>query len=650
MTDKPNGVDTAASVGTTETAPNREGLASKPTVSTTEDFVRQLLERVMITDGFETNYRAQSEVLTAIGDNWPAINDTGRGLIYSMLCYKIPRIANTKLPAQTFDQLMEMHQLFKDKGGEDLGKSLKSYGVKPEYQPDSDDAMFRVGGWIGNYLTYAQDCEVPIAFHFWTAISLIGSVARYKIWIDRGKYTLRLNNYVLLSASKAGGKSAAKDIGKEILGRLNRIMNPNPYDRSTPHRNTIRMLAEDSTKESMIDDLKFGVLVDNDPKTGLTKEYPLDSTGMLFLDELANLLGRTSHSAESFIPFLTTLFSGGDYRKATKTQGRADLRNCSLSILACCAPSWFEDAITPIMFTGGFLDRWRMVYRPDGHSPRIYSRPVDSDPLFATELARQLLPIAMMDEPRELIPTNEAEEFFDGWYRACKIQERTDMFSGEDHTTIQRLGNQIWKLAGCLAISDGKMPYIETSHVRSAVEILQHEESFLSIMLRRVNLDKSSAKMELVEKILLKRGGITTRRVLCTEVRNKPGFKPFKKNLDPVIDDLIRMGRINVIEGTSATITFYELTPTALLEWAKKTPDSFYPKVAIREHAARKLKIAAGRHKEPKFSALEYLVNPKGDPPPIEEPKTTLQAPFDDATPVPTTEEELEAESLDSKE
>ncbi len=509
--------------------------------ATVQDLLNKLIDTAKRSGDF--NIKAQKQLLYTVACEWPRLPKETKQQLRSRLVTIIPRLTASTNPEHLLEKIIECHTMYPERGSNDIGKCLKASAPQPAYVGDPDEYLFPKEGWIAEFIKLSRESEVPIAFHFWSAVTIIGASCKFKVMIDRSKFDLRLNWYTLLVGSKAVGKSLSKDIAQGVVDRMNRMVNPvqTTAPRAKPKYGSIRLLAEDSTTEAIIDELAHEMIYVQLPN-GLQKSISVDSAGLLLVDELANLLGRQAHSVETKIPFFTALYASSYYRKSTVTSTNAELRNCALSMLACCAPDWLLESITPIMFRGGFLDRFRIVFRPDGHSTRSYPTPGPSDPIVENILAEALIEWAALEEELELLPTEGAEEFYITWYHKKKTELDNEI--NPDGLSLHRLANQLWKLSGILCIADAKAPYIGRSHLEDSDAILANEEKYVRMLMQVITQDPLVSQLEEVETAILKEGGMIEMSKLHNKLRRLKHFIPWGRKGKYFVADLIDAGNI----------------------------------------------------------------------------------------------------------
>ncbi len=95
--------------------------------------------------------------------------------------------------------------------------------LRKGFKNDPGEEIYPTTGWIGDYLEYAKYNHVPTAMHFWVAISVLGCACKRNFYIDRGTFRIYPSHqYILLTGKKAVGKSAALEVGADMIARVNR--------------------------------------------------------------------------------------------------------------------------------------------------------------------------------------------------------------------------------------------------------------------------------------------------------------------------------------------------------------------------------------------------------------------------------------------
>lgn len=186
--------------------------------------------------------------------------------------------------------------------------------------------------------------EAPAAFNLWAAISVIGSVMKKRVWLNRGPYKIYPNQYIVLVSAPGIGKgsaihpamSFAKDIKPPLVNFIN--------DRVTAPR-IIEKLANGFTTVSVANGI---------PMQGNEASCCLQAT------ELATLLG----SSDWMTTFLCDAWDRGEYDYDTKTKGTNLVTGMCVSLLGACVPEFIQtinrDRTNAI--NGGFTARTIFVF------------------------------------------------------------------------------------------------------------------------------------------------------------------------------------------------------------------------------------------------------------------------------------------------
>jgi hypothetical protein len=499
-----------------------------------EDIWDALLEeadKAVRSKTFKDDLRAQAELVYTFAKYYPVVTPAKQQACRAKLIRVVPRLlkVSTKGAQQTVEAILDLAKF--PNGFEEISRALKVRADSfRKWEPDVNEDIYDTGGWISDYLLWARNAEIPLGYHFWSAVALLGAACKHKFFMDRGSYYLRMNFYIVMVGLKATGKSAAKDAAVDVLRKANFLTEPNPLVRNRHH---VTLLPEDTNQETLV--RKLAPWHDEiEGPDGKPQRLLVDSTGFMVLDELSTFLGKSTWNEPKRVPFLTTLYGRDYYDYETVSGGHIVLQNVALSMLACSAPEWLKSAITPLMFGGGFMDRTLFVYRPP--VTRSIPTPAPLDPVAAVRLAYFIQHLAKRDKPVEMLPTPEANEWYEAWYdKQPKSSDLTGM-------STKRRANHAWKLAGILSISDGSAPWIKQQHLWLAVQLLDHEETRFEQFMDEVNRPPEADIFKWVMNTFKRHGGDMTRSEFYRLCYNKKDMTPPDVKAPPFLKSLIQMG------------------------------------------------------------------------------------------------------------
>jgi hypothetical protein len=364
--------------------------------------------------------------------------------------------------------------------------------------------------------------------------------------------------------------NASLDILRHMNSQVWKWKPPLPVpQRNLPHPFHVRLLPEDTNQETLIRLLEpiDTVLPLAD---GRVQPIFVESTGLLALDELATFLGRDAWNIQKRIPWLTRIYSDKDYIYHTQKGGRIHLIDCALSLMGCCTTDWLREAITPLLFGGGFMDRTLLIYREPLPPPGLFPTPRPRDPVAAAKLAHFLVDLTHRQRREELLATPHANEYYEQWYH--NQEDSPD----PQETSVKRKANHLWKLAAVLAISDGTAPYIHSRHFALADTIFSAEWRYHRMLLNELDAAPEFKQMGYIESILHHKGavegqdpGYITRRDLFAILRSRKGLSPPTIRATPILDTMEASGRINKIDKggpAGRNREAYQLTARAAAE------------------------------------------------------------------------------------
>lgn len=197
----------------------------------------------------------------------------------------------------------------------------------------------KIQGFFQRYVHHLTNTESPPAFHFMTALTLVGAAARRNIWVNQRIYKVwPCVQTLILGPSGKMGKTTCTSYGMKLgeeAGVVDRI-------------------ADEITPEALKREL-----------SGRT-ELMSEAVGLLYASELGLLFAKSDGYNQGLIQALTDLFDSRDSMgKQTKTAGTDKLKNIAVSFLACSNEGWATLAIPSHAIGGGFLGRMLVAYQQD---------------------------------------------------------------------------------------------------------------------------------------------------------------------------------------------------------------------------------------------------------------------------------------------
>ena len=366
------------------------------------------------------------------------------------------------------------------------------------------------GNWVAAYLEYTKESESPDAYHVWTALSAIASVARRSFWLDQGIYLLYPNLYVaLVGPPGRTGKSTAIRMGRRLIAQVpGVIMGPD----SCTREQLIRKMAESKLNNQCCTTLhstEFSSII--------------DPSGILMIQFLTEI-----YDCDYYNP------KGWTYE--TKTQGKDQLVSPCLNILAGTTPSYIADAM-PDSFVGhGFTSRTVFVY---GDKERqINPRPKEPPRSLVAALIRDLQRISALGGEFRWDPSGI--EAYDNFYRS--LYESIP----EDHRLEGyhwRKKTHILKVAMLLSLAERDDLILDGKVITAATQFLEMIEAPMARTFSAVGKYEMASDLERIGSQVMDAGGM-----LVAEVFKRNYFAGAEQDLRAVIASLCAMGAVKLVQ------------------------------------------------------------------------------------------------------
>lgn len=302
----------------------------------------------------------------------------------------------------------------------------------------------KLNDWLQAYRQYTESHEGPELWHFWVGLSLLASAVERKVWLDRGRYILYPNLYIISVAEPGvAKKSSSARIGIRLLQELE------PGPTITSQKMTTAVLPDivaESLKITEID--------------GKPYEH---SSVLIFSSELEILLGENPAGGGDIMVVLTDMYDCEDSwsyrrRKAPSTHAK----NVCLNILGCTTPSSLTKCLPKRAVGGGFASRVIFVYIDTPAHPVAHPELSQDDEKLYEELIYDLN--AIHHVCGKFSWTKKAHDIYAEWYNQDFLGEPTipdDRFRGY----LSRKRDMVIKVAMLAALAEGNELVLEDRHV-----------------------------------------------------------------------------------------------------------------------------------------------------------------------------------------
>lgn len=378
--------------------------------------------------------------------------------------------------------------------------------------------------WLQGYLDYTATQESPESLHLWTALSVISSALRRRVFIEHEYYKIYPNTYVILVAESARvRKSTAMDLGRDIL------LDACP---------DIKIMRDSMTSQGLIKALnKKTNIVDGN---GQIKEE-MRSDVSIFADEVANLFSYDKIRAAQMVIFLTRSYScPAIYDHTTARDSTVRLHNLYPVFLGGTDPHNLK--VLPPDAIGGLTGRiiW-VIERERRHNNPGWKRDSESATrraLIKEMLIHDLQRIAALEG--EVTVADDAQNLYDSWYEALSSRGNTDpsvdAFYQRCHTTALRLA-----ILKCVSETDSLR--LSIKHMRAGIALIEQQLPEM----QRINMWAGSSDFEVKRakyvSFLINNKNVTTRSVLLKHM----GIQA--EEFDKITYTLVQDGTVRVPES-----------------------------------------------------------------------------------------------------
>lgn len=355
----------------------------------------------------------------------------------------------------------------------------------------------QLANWITDYVSAVDSVlESPTNYNFWTAISVVSTVLKDRVWINRGTYKVLPNQYILLVGPPGIGKGNAIHLGtKFILEPVNKVPLAN-------------LVMDSITKAKLIDILAKGYPRINFNSNG----HLLSSTEascLIHVPELPNLL---TNSNGDLTNFLTDVWSRTDFAYSTKNGGVQVVKDLCISILAACVPDFVKDINNTKgnIVSNGFTARTMFIFGKDKSKNIVWPKQFAGS-VIADKLHNDLQLISRLSGEFTFEPV--AQVLFERHYKSIQADESdTDVI----RDFKSRQPSHILKVAMALSAATDDRLVITEFAMRSAIQLVGDVLSTLNIVFRGVG-DSPLAQAQARIISYMERKGIASRNEILKD-------------------------------------------------------------------------------------------------------------------------------------
>jgi len=201
-------------------------------------------------------------------------------------------------------------------------------------------ATRQLSNWITTYMEYTRGTESPEAYHFWTAVTVIGAATARQVSLDLNYFRIYPNFYTILVGPSGVRKSAAAGIGIKLAEQAG-----------------IKKFSDKITGAALIKDLSQCTV------TRITGNVAqLCSPMLIYASELGVFMGPDAYGS-GVVADLTDLYDcPGRWEKKTISRGNEEIIGPFVSLFAATTPTSLKACIPPDAVGQGFTSRILFIW------------------------------------------------------------------------------------------------------------------------------------------------------------------------------------------------------------------------------------------------------------------------------------------------
>ena len=369
-------------------------------------------------------------------------------------------------------------------------------------------------------MLYMDNTESAKPFHKWTALSVIASCLRKKVFLGIGRINIYPNMYVVFVGPPGEPrKSQAISFGTEFLSQIPDIVTS----------------ADAITPQALVEDLEKCAIDEQMPDGSSYQHASLTITSK----EFESFLGAKTENTK-MITYLTDLFDAQKipWKYRTKNSGNNVIPSVFLNLLAATTPESIASSLPSSAIGTGLTSRIMFIWADRRAKTVCYPEETPEEIILKEKLLKDLYLISRM--VGEFIFSSHCKSKFKKWYDNYEPNSQTRICKDNAFTGwYARKPLYILKLAIIYSAASAANMVVEWEHIQNAINTIEDAELFMPNVFKAVGRSTIAADVDLVVEIIKARKWITEKQLLSLVWRDIDSNK-----LDNVVATGVRSGKI----------------------------------------------------------------------------------------------------------
>lgn len=347
------------------------------------------------------------------------------------------------------------------------------------------EAKIPKGGWLEHYIEYTRFTEIPLSFHIFSSLAILGCAVGRKVYFRKGHHSIYCNMRVLLIAPPGRcRKSTCVDIAQTLIVKAD----------------LCPVMADKITPEAI--------------SKAVQREGPHQFIGA---SELSVFLGKQRYM-EGQIPLLLKTLDDRDipFKIETSSGGVVELPPLSFSFLGGSTMSLLTGATSEQVASSGFLSRFVTVIEED--TSRCFPDALASDISHSNHLYKTLDRVRLMEGCWDRTPTGQ--EWYNNYYHTVwqKMKEIDDETTAQ---ILERSPIHLQRIATLIHLADCGDLVVCDRCLETARVLMEYAERHVPMMSRTIGQTLRANDAEYVLAQIKRVGGCVDHSRLLRLVSNK---------------------------------------------------------------------------------------------------------------------------------